>query len=140
MHMVRASLINIRSSKPRRGNGAALVIAAGIQHPLRSHCPTAITGHAVVPILLAFMDDETTQKTTDMVEEGYVAIKNAVLKYVNRVVPHSKIDKSFRGSAKMQVDSIQESWQDAHGVTWTANVSFGRKKRIKKNEMKKATT
>ena len=81
-----------------------------------------IADETLVPILLAFMDDETIQKTTDMVEEGYVAIKNAVLKYVNRVVPHAEGDKNVRGLAKMQVDALQESWQDAQGVTWTPNI------------------
>ena len=48
-----------------------------------------IADETLVPILLAFMDEETSQKTTDWVEKGYMAIKNAVLKYVNRVVPHA---------------------------------------------------
>jgi hypothetical protein len=55
MDMVRASLINIRSSKPRHGNKATLIFAVGIQHPLRSHYPTGITGHAAVPIFLTFI-------------------------------------------------------------------------------------
>ena len=55
MDMVRASLINIRSSKPRHGNKAALVFAVGIQCPLRSHYPKGTTGRAAVSILLTFI-------------------------------------------------------------------------------------
>ena len=81
--------------------------------------PEKIADDTLVPILLAFMDEETTQKTTDVTEKGYVAFKNAVLKYVNRVVPHAEAENNSRGVAKMQLDAVQTAYTDDGGVTWT---------------------
>jgi len=44
----------------------------------------------LVPILEIIMDEATASKTADLVNPSYLTLKIAVLKYVNRVVPHAE--------------------------------------------------
>ena len=68
------------------------------EEDLQISCKKTHDEDTLVPILEIIMDEATASKTADLVNPSYVELKNATLKYVNRVVPHAENqDKSARG-------------------------------------------
>ena len=66
-----------------------------------------VDGNALVHILEIIMGEATASRTASLESPNYVEIRNAVLKYVNRVVPNAEgQENGSRGPAKIQVDAL----------------------------------
>ena len=80
-----------------------------------------IVDQGLIPIISSFIVEETKSKVTDFFDKDYVEFKNAILKYIDRMMPTTEAEKESRGPAKMNMDSVQNTWTDDYGTVWTPN-------------------